>query len=34
MRRLRLSFAAVASDAERAADDIDRRLDVRGEPTR
>lgn len=27
LRRLRLTFAAVADDAERAADDIDRRLD-------
>ncbi|OBI29061.1 hypothetical protein [Mycolicibacter sinensis] len=34
LRRLRLSFAAVADDAERTADDIDRRLDARGESTR
>ncbi len=29
LRRLRLSFAAAAADAERAADAIDRRLDGR-----
>jgi hypothetical protein len=34
LRRLRLRFAAAAADADRAADDIDRRLDARGEPTR
>jgi hypothetical protein len=32
LRRLRLSFAAVAADAERAADDIDRRLNAAGVP--
>lgn len=33
LRRLRLTFEALAADADRAADDIDRRLDAGGLPS-
>lgn len=33
LRRLRLTFEAMAADADRAADEIDQRLDAAGRPS-